>query len=119
MINTTAEPVPVVVQTSTPEIVEIIENSVSSPTPVDVFTVPANRRLIITDVMMSTNSGSSNAEILRDGTPATAFINVSSGNTFSHSFATGIEFVANETVAVDAGSGTNINFYLRGYLTTE
>ncbi len=121
--NTTAEPVPVEVQSKTLDIVEIIENNVPRSTVVNVFTVPANRRLIITDLVISVSvSTAGQTEILRNGSPATSFIATVVGNAFSHTFATGIEFVAGETVAVSSGiinPAAGVHFYLRGYLTTE
>jgi len=120
LTNKAAEPVPVHVQTRSLDIVEIIENNVPDSTEVDVFTVPANRRLIITDLIISTSgTNAREARILRDGAPATSFLPVLGNlNAFSHTFATGIHFVAGETVKVSSGpaGGGSVHFYLRGFL---
>jgi hypothetical protein len=44
---------------------------------------------------------------------------VAAGSSFSHTFATGIEFAAGNVVAVcnGASAGGPISFYLRGFLT--
>jgi len=123
VINTPAEPVPVVLQKGILDIVEIIEDNVPSRTDVNVFTVPANRGLVITDVMISWEVGGtscSDVRILRNGLPATSIITVPAFSTFSHAFATGIHFGAGETVAVSNGiTGCILHFYLRGFLTNE
>jgi len=48
----------------------------------------------------------------------TAFIAVAAGSSFSHTFATGIEFAAGNVVGVRNGDSAGpISFYLVGFLT--
>ncbi|HKB15104.1 MAG TPA: hypothetical protein VKF62_03515 [Planctomycetota bacterium] len=102
-------------------IVEIIQNGVGTNTTTGVYSVPVDRRLVITDLMIADTSGSTslNARILRSGTPATANLTVTAERTLCHSFATGIEFSEGQLVSVVNGDSAGpLNFYLRGYLTT-
>lgn len=102
------------------EVVELIENLVDNLTSVSVYTVPAGRRLVITDILISNGNSSSVVAqyLLRDGAAATIYITVPARSTFSHTFATGIEFQAGEVVSVRNGqSSGKTDFYLRGYLT--
>ncbi|MCZ6622846.1 MAG: hypothetical protein O7B35_01205 [Deltaproteobacteria bacterium] len=121
-VNVVNTPLPVEVQARTLDIVEIIEDNVPRETVVNVFTVPANRRLIISDLIISSaGSDARDIRILRDGLPAPSLITVSSTSAFTHTFATGIHFVAGEIVAVSHGStgAAPVHFYLRGFLTNE
>lgn len=97
--------------------VEIIENNVFNNTTVDVFTVPANRRLVITDVLIHASGFTACCvTILRDTLPATFSIFVGAAG-FNHTFATGVEFTDGQTVAVSNLSGSPTKWHLRGYLT--
>jgi hypothetical protein len=102
------------------EPVEYIANGVGNLTDVTVTTVPAGKRLVITDVVISNdNSGAACCQrIFRNGTPATSFITVGAGSSFSHTFETGIEFAAGDDVIVRNGASSGpIHFYLHGFLT--
>ena len=120
-VNVANTPLPVVVENGILDIVEIIEDNVPNNTDVNVFTVPAESGLVITDVLISWADGGLSCRdirILRGGLPATSIISVPAHSTFSHAFATGIHFVAGETVTVSNGNtGCIVHFYLRGYLT--
>jgi hypothetical protein len=98
--------------------VEIIENNVPDNTNFfDVFTVPANRRLVITDVLIHASGFTACCmTILRNTLPATFSIFVGAAG-FNHTFATGIEFTEGQTVAVSNPSGAPTKWHLRGYLT--
>ena len=103
------------------EVVEIIQDNVAISSTVQVYTVPADRRLVITDLMIADEGGgtSFDARILRDGVAATSNLTVRSNDTFRHSFAKGIEFAAGQAVSVVNGDTSGpLTFYLRGYLTT-
>jgi len=106
--------------TTLTDIVEIVEDAVPGLSTVVVFTVPASRILVITDVVISNDSTNpaTGQRIFRSGAPATAFITVAPQSAFSHTFATGIIFTAGSTVAVRNGNGVagDTRFYLRGYL---
>jgi hypothetical protein len=101
-------------------VAEIIQDQVPGLTTTNVFTVPAGQLLVITDVVISNDSGNAACcqRIFRGGTAATAFFAVSPQSSFSHTFATGIIFTAGQTVAVRNGTSTagDTHFYLRGYL---
>jgi len=100
--------------------VEIVESDVANLTEVTVFTVPESRRLIITDILVGNeNPGAALFNrIFRNGSDTTIFIAVPPESTFSHSFATGIEFLSGDTVSVRNGDNVGtIDFALYGYLT--
>jgi len=120
VVNTAANPVPVVVQKGIIDIVEIIEDDIATGTTVPVFTVTAGQRLVITDMLAS---GVGAFTILRDGSPATIQFQGRGTNAgfmpITHAFATGIEFAAGEVVAISNDDDSNrVNVYLRGYTTT-
>ncbi|HKA55822.1 MAG TPA: hypothetical protein VKJ47_19390 [Candidatus Binatia bacterium] len=100
--------------------VEFIANQVASNTNFKVTTVPGGKRLVITDVIISnSNSGAACCQrIFRNGNAATAFIQVGANSSFSHTFATGIDFKAGDGVFVQNGGNSGpTDFYLRGFLT--
>lgn len=85
--------------------IEIIENNVPDNTNFDVFTVPATRRLVITDVLIHASGfAACCVTILRDTLPATFSIHVGVAG-FNHTFVTGIEFTEGQTVAVSNPTG--------------
>ena len=101
--------------------VEIIQNSVANLTNVNVFTVPAGRRLRITDVVISNaNTTASCCARLGDAgftNPRTAFVAVPAGGNFEHSFLTGINYAPGKVVSVRNGASSGpLDFYLRGIL---
>ena len=100
--------------------VELVADQVANLTTDSVFAVPAGKRLVITDVVVSnSNSGSSCcARISRNGAFMTSSIAVAAGSSLSHTFATGIAFAAGNVVAVRNGARAGpISFSLRGFLT--
>ena len=102
------------------DVVEIIQNAVAAGSDLLVYTVPSNKRLVITDVILSANASGPTCgnTLLRAGTRAMSelcFSNVAFG-TLAFSFITGIEFGPGDTVAV-RNATTVVNWYLRGYLT--
>jgi hypothetical protein len=99
---------------STMSSVEIVSPSVTVPD-LPVYTVPAGHRLIITDVLTSSNC--SPRHIYRDASEVSQHRN-NVGNTVNHTYQSGIEFREGQTVraGVDAGCGFPAFFELRGYL---
>lgn len=99
--------------------VELIADSVANLTTTDLLTVPADRRVIITDLLIA---NSNNAEVVsqrvfRGASAATLSLVIPANSSFSHVFATGIEFDAGEVVRVRNGASSGpVNFYLRGYI---
>ena len=101
------------------EAVEIIENSVGTLTTETVFTVPAGKRLIITDLVITNSDAvaAGSQRLARNGSFVTSFLTVSPESTLTHTFATGIEFEAGDEVQVRNGTSlATTHFYLRGYL---
>jgi len=124
--NDTTNPVPVVIQngTSAPpvkELVEIIQLDVPGGTTLNPFTVPSGKRLLITDVIISTGGGATGLEILRDGAIVSRIQEFNSGaeQIYNHSYVSGIEFKEGELLSIRTGGATgNITHWeLRGQLT--
>ena len=69
IVNDEANPVPVVVQGEDGDASEPMEFlvEVRTPTPVDLFTVPSGKRLVITDVIVQTDTSKQKVEIQRNG----------------------------------------------------
>jgi hypothetical protein len=103
---------------SVTDVKEFIADSVGPLTTVDLFTVPANRILVITDVLISGGCCGAGHRILRSGHPATGVILVPAADNFSHTFATGIIFFAGDTLSVrkEISPDSPSSFYLRGFL---
>lgn len=102
------------------EHVELIQNQLADLEDVSIYTVPASRRLVITDVLISNSNTDSVCcqRIYRSDVPATTFLSVPAESTFSHSFVTGLEFEAGEEVVVRNGASSGpTNWFLTGYLT--
>src|SRR5262245_64826474 len=101
------------------DIKEFAQAGVPIATTVDLFTVPANQILVITDLMI-TNDNATPADalrIFRSNNQATSFITVAPHSTFAHTFATGILFLPGDTLRVrNGGSAASATFYLRGFL---
>jgi len=124
--NTTANPVPVVVQNGdangTVELVEFFELDVPSGTRIDFAPIGTDERLVITDVIVSDSDGgrAQNARILRDGVVVSSFNvpDVTNG-TYEHSYVSGILFREGETPGIiGAVTGRTTNWELRGFLET-
>lgn len=101
------------------ELVEIIQLDVPSDTTIDIYTVPAGKKLLITDVIVH-HGDSRFMEIHRNGTVVSRFrLTTTSTTTFGHSYISGIEFQEGDILSVRNGAGgANQNgFELRGYLT--
>jgi hypothetical protein len=102
------------------EVVELIQTQLANLNEVGVFTVPVGRRLVITDVLIANSNGTAAnfQRILRNNTDTIGFVSVQAGDTFEHTFGTGIEFAAGDIVVVrNGGSAGPIDFLLRGYTT--
>ncbi len=102
--------------------VEVIENNVADLTTVTVFIVPQEQRLVVTDVLIASPNGTEtdSQRIFRSGVAATSFITVTKNSSFGHSFATGIEFLAGDTVQVRNGDSDGpTHWFLTGYLTKQ
>lgn len=102
------------------EIVEIAQNLSPDGTLVTVYEVPMNRRLVITDLIIT--GGYCGHRLNRDrGLLLTLCIpaGTTAGThaTFAHTFATGIEFEAGQTLDLQNSSPDGAQYYLRGYLT--
>ena len=118
VVNTPTNPVPVVVQNGdadgvATELFELVVLNVTGT--VNLFTVPTDKRLLITDVIVS--GAVSNSQILR-GTSVVSNIIVLSSQTYEHSYVSGIEFASGETRSISPGSSGQTNWELRGFLET-
>jgi len=125
--NDTPNPVPVVIQngTNTPQVKELVEivvldfnNSVFNPQPpLDVYTVPAGKRLVITDVIIGGTSGPHT--IFRDGTIVSRVNMAKTVPQYNHSYVSGIEFQENQIVSIQAQPTNQYlsDYELRGYQT--
>ena len=103
----------------TKEAVEIVENDAGTLTSKTVYTVPAGKRLVITDVAISNANANvvTSQRIARNGDFVTTLFVVGAESTLTHTFATGIEFAAGDEVRVRNGQlSGETHFYLRGYL---
>lgn len=113
--NTTSNPVPVIIQgaagSSARTLVEIVSPNVAVSNLV-VYTVPAGQRLVITDVIVGSDWGI--GYIYRD-TSLISKIQFGVAYTFAHSYQSGIEFLAGQTVGVGSAAGPGLFFELRGY----
>lgn len=99
-------------------LVELIQNGVASLSEVAVFTVPEDRFLLITDMVLSNDNAIAACcqRIFRELTAATSLITVGATSSFGHTFSSAILFSAGERVIVrNGGSSGPTNFYLRGY----
>jgi hypothetical protein len=132
--NDTTNPVPVVIQNGNngqveKELVEIVRLDVQNPRlgtgqlppPIDVYTVPGGRRLVITDVIISGGS-SGRHSIWRDGTIVSRVRIAPTGtggvSPYDHSYVSGIEFQENQTVSIQPPpTSIGADFELRGYQT--
>ena len=115
VVNDEMNPVPVVVQDDDGDSAESREFVilVTTPTPVDLFTVPSGKRLVLTDVTVSSLLGQ-NAFISRSGVVVSRpFV---STTTYSHTYRTGIQFLEGDTLTVRSGNSTAF-FELRGVMT--
>ena len=106
---------------SQPELVEIVQLDVPGGTTLNPFTVPSGKRLVITDVIISTGSGATGLEILRDGAIVSRIqeFNGAAEQIYNHSYVSGIEFKEGELLSIRTGGATgNITHWeLRGQLT--
>lgn len=91
-----------------------------------VYTVPANRRLIVTDVLASNNGTAPSAISVASrapGVPDVTQLNpvyIQPSDTFEHTFATGLDFERGSSVIVSINSTDGITFVtLRGYLSSR
>lgn len=113
--NTPSNPVPVIIQgaagSSARTLVEIVSPNVAVSNLV-VYTVPAGQRLVITDVIVGSDWGI--GYIYRD-TSLISKIQFGVAYTFAHSYQSGIEFLAGQTVGVGSAAGPGLFFELRGY----
>lgn len=103
------------------EPVELREESVDPNVAEDVFEVPPDQRLIITDVLITNKAtGPATARLFRNLSPATTDLAIGASSTFAHTFQSGIEFGPGQDVRVrnNGGSAGSLEFYLRGYLTS-
>ena len=95
-----------------PEIVEIIGDiETGSTTNVTLYTVPANKQLVITDVVIVAGTGT--GVITRNGAPVSV-VSFSNDTMYQQTYSTGIEFKAGDQVGVE-GNG-NIFYEFRGLL---
>ncbi len=115
--------VPIAQSKQVSDLTEIVVLDVNPGEVRNVYTVPLGKRVIITDVIISSNIRLGNKQdILRDGKVISRINvpNISDGN-YEHSYVTGIEFTENQTLSIsngsDIGEGTSTNWELRGYLT--
>ncbi len=125
--NDETNPIPVTVQNGNNGVVakELVEITAlpdrHSQVGVSVYTVPVGKRLVITDVQVSsgedTQNGFSRCARIIQRTANGMEALMSFLTTFSKQYVSGIEFKENETVFVKAPCSANTFFELRGYLT--
>ena len=86
--------------------------------PASIYTVPADRRLIVTDVLVTNENPSSALARLTSGTGTFEEVHlvVPGGSVFAHSFATGIVFDPGSEVTALATATGQLAFHLTGYL---
>ena len=83
-----------------------------------VYTVPDNRTLVVTDIFVSniSTSGVINQRIIRDGDAGNAIsISVPAESTFSHSFTQGMIFPPGSLLEARNGGGSTTIFTITGY----
>ena len=119
--NTAANPVPVVIQGSagsqreSVEIVTQTSNGNITNTIINVYTVPAGKRLTITDVIITYEAAdNAPASIYRNG--ATVSKISQHFSSYEHSYVSGIVFTESQTVSVSTAAGGLTNWELRGFL---
>ena len=125
-------PVPVVVQNGNgmpaeKEFVEIFQADVESGILLGVVTVETGKHLVITDVVVTSDSTAVSAsQILRDGSVVSLFGvpgrcgSVLDCGSYQQSYATGIQFAEGETVGIKGSDSTGLpltSWELRGYQT--
>ena len=96
---------------------QFLEN-VSASSTNQVYTVPDNRTLVITDIFVANIDSSAviNQKIIKDGDNANAIsIAVPAQSTFSHSFSQGLEFPPGSLIEVQNPAGSTTVFTLVGY----
>jgi len=116
--NDATNPVPVTVQNGNneKELVEIVSLDVASATTLAVYTVPLDKQLIITDVIISSPGDGFPLEIQRDGAVISRIrLEDSANGTYDHSYVSGIQFQENEILSIRNGGGATTNWELRGY----
>ncbi len=101
------------------ELVEITGSADDDPTTQDLYTVPIDKRLIITDVLVAVDNISGTeatccVAILRNSNPVSV-IDLSDGN-YQHTYNSGIEFKTGERVGIRGrNSFRGVFFELRGF----
>lgn len=102
--------------------VQIVLNLLANLTNVDVFTVPAGRNFMLTDLIISKDStGAAVDQRVFTGagciTERTAFLSVPGQDTLHIQFATGIGFTSGQVVCIRNGASAGpTNWTIRGYL---
>jgi len=116
VINDATNPVPVLVQNSDGNPFELVEIAGrGQENPVTLFTVPSGKRVIITDVIFTIfPSTQGTGRIMRNGVTV-AQPSSNPAIFYSHTYASGIEFVEGDTVNVVSVADSNF-FELRGVM---
>lgn len=98
--------------------VELFEQ-VQSSTSVDAYTVPAGRRLVITDLVVGVVSNPAVVEVTKGGnSPPLLILRITPDATFEHTFATGPNFMPGESVKlINTPAGGTAFWCLTGYVT--
>ncbi len=103
------------------EIMNLLPGGVPVVTTVDLFTVPAKRRFIVTDIIFNNDHDTSvRAQRLtrNGGNSAMGFITIPANSAFSHSFGTGLVFEEGDVIGVRNGDTVGpTEFTVTGYLT--
>lgn len=89
---------------------------VSSGVEATLYTVPPDRQLVVTDVIVTNANGSPAVARLRGDGVIELNLAVPSSSTFAHAFGTGIVFGPGEEVRALATSAGQLQFHLTGYL---
>ena len=100
------------------ELKEFVQLDIPLDSTFGLFTVPAGKKLLITDIIVHSIAGAL-MQILRNGTVVSRFwIQDAGTGTFGHSYNSGIEFQDGDILGIRVGiAATDNGFELRGYLT--
>ena len=116
VINDATNPVPVLVQNSDGNAFELVEiTGTGGSSPVTLFTVPGGKRVIITDVIFTIDPSVNGIGRIMRNSVTVAQPSSNPAIFYSHTYASGIEFVEGDTVKVVSVATDNF-FELRGVM---
>ncbi len=116
VINDATNPVPVLVQNSDGNAFELVEiTGMGGSSPVTLFTVPSGKRVIITDVIFTISPSVTGVGRIMRNSVTVAQPSANPAIFYSHTYASGIEFVDGDKVNVVSVATDNF-FELRGVM---